>query len=239
VDVAVDPKQKGGLFVATSTAGVWHSTDAGATFTAAWPNNITHAMGAIAAASDGTLYAGTGETNPGGGSITYGGDGVYRSTDAGQTWQHVGLANAGTIGRIAVDPNDPNTICVAVSGNLFLPGGQRGIYVSTDGGDSWKRSFKVPNSTTGAVDVAVDPADSDHLLAALWDHQRTPDRRRYTGMGSGIWETKNGGTSWKRLGTAQGLPAPSDDIGRIGVAFAPSDSSRAYAIYANNASGSF
>jgi photosystem II stability/assembly factor-like uncharacterized protein len=239
VDAATDPEHKGGLFVATSTAGVWHSTDSGATFTSAWPDNITHAMGALAIASDGTLYAGTGETNPGGGSITYGGDGIYKSTDSGATWTHVGLETSGTIGRIVVDPKDPNTIWVAVSGNLFVPGVQRGVYVSTDGGDTWKRSFKPPNKTTGAADIAIDPNNSKHLVAGLWDHLRKPDVRRYTGAGSGIWETKNAGKSWQRLGTSEGLPAPSADTGRIGVAFAPSDSKRLYAVYANGPTGSF
>lgn len=239
VDAAADPKQKGGLYVATSTAGIWHSTDSGSTFTSVWPNNLTHAMGAIAIASNGTIFVGTGETNPGGGSITYGGDGIYRSTDGGDTWRHVGLGSSGTIGRIVVDPQDPQHIWVAASGNLFVPGGQRGIYVSTDGGDTWKRSLKGPNDTTGGVDVTVDPNDSKHVIASMWDHLRQPDDRRYTGKGSGIWETTNGGTSWKRLGSVQGLPAPSADTGRIGVSFAPSDSSRLYAVYANGPTGSF
>ncbi|MDP9318758.1 MAG: glycosyl hydrolase [Actinomycetota bacterium] len=239
VDAAVDPQQEGGLYVATSTAGVWHSTDSGATFTSVWPSGITHSMGALAIAPDGTLYAGTGETNPGGGSITYGGDGVYRSTDGGATWKHVGLESAGTIGRIVIDPQNPQRIWVAVSGNLFVPGGQRGVYVSTDGGDSWKRSLKPPNDTTGAADITVDPTDPAHLVTGLWDHLRQPDDRRYTGIGSGIWETHNGGTSWQRLGAGEGLPARSADTGRIGVAFAPSNGHRLYAIYANNVSGSF
>jgi photosystem II stability/assembly factor-like uncharacterized protein len=239
VDTVADPTHKGGLYVATSTAGVWHSTDAGKTFTSVWPSTVTHAMGALAITPTGTLFAGTGETNPGGGSITYGGDGIYRSTDAGKTWQHVGLTSSGTIGRITVDPANPKRIWVAVSGNLFVPGGQRGVYESTDGGTTWKRSFTPPNDTTGAVDVSVDPSDSQHVVAALWDHLRTPDDRRYTGKGSGIWETHDGGATWTRLGAGQGLPPASATTGRIGVTFAPSDANRLYAIYANNAQGSF
>ncbi len=239
VDAATDPRHKGGLYVATSTAGVWHSTDSGKTFTSAWPTNVTHAMGAIAIAPDGTLYAGTGETNPGGGSITYGGDGIYRSTDGGATWKHLGLAGAGTIGRIAIDPKNPQRIWVAVSGNLFVRGGQRGVYVSKNGGTTWKRSFRPPNATTGAADIAIDPANPNHVVAGLWDHLRKPNLRRYTGIGSGIWETRDGGKSWQLLGTREGLPAPASDTGRIGVAFAPSDANRLYAIYANDKSGRF
>ncbi len=239
VDAATDPQHKGGLYVATSTAGVWHSTDSGDSFTSVWPASITHAMGALAIAPDGTLYAGTGETNPGGGSITYGGDGVYRSSNGGQTWQHIGLSRSGTIGRIVVDPTNPSRIWVAASGNLFVPGGQRGVYLSTNGGTTWTRSFTPPNATTGAADITVDPTNPDHVIAALWDHLRQPDKRRYTGKGSGVWQTMDGGQSWQRLGTAQGLPAPSADTGRIGVAFAPSDPNRVYSIYANNTAGSF
>lgn len=239
VDATVDPRHEDGLYVATSTAGVWHSTDGGKTFTSAWPAAVTHSMGAIAAAPDGTLYAGTGETNPGGGSITYGGNGIYRSTDGGKSWKRVGLESAGTIGRIVVDPKQPSRIWVAVSGNLFVPGGQRGVYLSTNGGDSWKRSFRPPNDTTGAADVAVDPKDPDHVIAGLWDHLRQPEKRRYTGVGSGVWETRNGGKSWQRLGGDEGLPQPSKNTGRIGVAFAPSNPKRVYAVYANNESGSF
>ena len=239
VDAVIDPLNEGGLYVATSTAGVWHSTDSGSTFARAWPADVTHSMGAIAAAPDGTLYAGTGETNPGGGSLTYGGTGVYRSTDGGDTWEHLGLKSSRTIGRIVVDQDDPSRIWVAVSGNLFNKGGQRGVYLSTDGGDSWQRSLRPPNGTTGAADLAIDPDDPDHLIAGLWDHRRTPAKRIYTGEGSGVWETRNGGDSWQRLGAAEGLPAPSDDTGRIGVAFAPSNGDRVYAVYANNTSGSF
>ena len=169
---------------------MWYSSDFGVSFVPVWPEDVTHSMGAIAATSDGTLFAGTGETNPGGGSLTYGGTGLYRSTDDGATWERVGLKKSGTIGRIVVDPTDANRIWVAVSGNLFNKGGQRGVYLSTDGGDSWQRSLRPPNGTTGAADIAMDPDDPDHLIAGLWDHKRTPALRRYTGVGSGVWETQ-------------------------------------------------
>lgn len=239
VDAAVDPRHPGGLYVATATNGVWHSTDAGHRFTSVWPQTAPHSMGALAISPDGTLYAGTGETNPGGGSITYGGSGVYRSTDGGKTWRRMGLPDSSTIGRIVVDPTNPNRVWVAVSGNLFVPGGQRGVYESTNAGNTWHRSLTPPTATTGAADLAVDPADHNHVIATMWDHIRKPGTRIYTGIGSGIWETRNAGRSWQRLGTDQGLRAPAKNVGRIGIAFAPSDSRRVYAIYANNGLGSF
>jgi photosystem II stability/assembly factor-like uncharacterized protein len=238
-DGVVDPTSPDTIYVASATNGVWKSSDAGETFTSVWPKNITHSMGALAITPDGTLYAGTGETNPGGGSITYGGDGIYRSTNGGTSWQRVGLTSSSTIGRIVVDPTDADRIWVAVSGNLFTPGGERGIYVSSDGGDSWSRSLASPNQTTGATDVAIDPSDSDHLIATMWDHIRKPDARVYTGVGSGVWESQDGGDSWQRLGADEGLQAPSENTGRIGVAFAPSDPNRVWIIYANNETGAF
>ena len=239
VDGVVDPTAPDTIFVATATNGVWTSADAGETFTSVWPDDVTHSMGALAITPDGTLFAGTGETNPGGGSITYGGDGVYRSTDGGKSWQHVGLESSGTIGRIVVDPENADRIWVAVSGNLFTPGGERGVYVTTDGGDTWSRSLAPPNDTTGSTDLAVDPSDPDHVIATMWDHIRKPDARIYTGIGSGVWETHNGGQTWSRLGAAEGLQAPSENTGRLGVAFAPSDPDRVWIIYANDETGAF
>lgn len=239
VDAVVDPTRRNSLYVATATNGIWHSADAGKTFTSVWPDDFTHAMGALAITPDGTLFAGAGETNPGGGSLTYGGDGIYRSTDGGDSWERIGLTSSATIGRIVVDPRDPDRIWVAVSGNLFVPGGQRGVYRSDDGGDSWRRVLEPRDSVTGATDVSIDPADPDHLLVTMWDHVRRPDARIYTGLGSGVWETRNGGDTWRRLGPAQGLPKADANTGRIGVAFAPSDGSRAYAIYSNDETGAF
>src|SRR6478735_3681765 len=104
---------------------------------AAWPNDYPQAIGALARGADGTLWAGTGEANASGGGITYVGDGVYKSTDDGQTWKNVGLENAGMIGRIAVDPADPKVVLAAASGSIYSTGGTRGLYRTTDGGKKW------------------------------------------------------------------------------------------------------
>ena len=239
VDGVVDPTQPNTIFVATATNGVWKSTNAGKNFSSVWPEDITHSMGALAITPDGTLFAGTGETNPGGGSITYGGDGVYRSDDQGRSWQRVGLTRSGTIGRIVVDPEHSNRIWVAVSGNLFTPGGQRGVYLTRNGGKSWKRSLRPPNELTGAADLAVDPSDSRHVIATMWDHVRKPDARIYTGLGSGVWETRNAGRTWRKIEPRRGLPASTANTGRIGVAFAPSDPDRVWVVYANDETGAF
>ncbi len=236
LDIAVDPNQADTIYIATASGGVWKSTDAGATLTQAWPTKTVQPIGAIAVAPDGTLYAGTGEAGPGGGSITYGGNGIYRSTDGAQTWTKAGTMPSPVVGRIVIDPADPNTIFVAGTGDLFNPGGGRGVYRSTDAGATWTRVLKGDTDTTGAVDLAIDPSNPNRIYAAMWDHRREPDLRIYGGVGSGVYRSIDGGDTWTRL--ANGLPAASKDIGRIGLAVSPSTPKRVYAIVIST-NGSF
>ncbi len=238
-DIAVDIELEDTIYVAAASGGVWKSTDAGQSYKRIWPTGRVQSMGALVMGSDGTLWAGTGETNPGGGSLTYGGNGIYRSTDRGKTWQNVGLRNSHRIARIAVDPKDPDHVLVAVSGNLFAGGGERGLYETKDAGETWQLILEGETPTTGATDVAIDPKDPKNLLVAMWDHIRYPDVRYYSGVGSGMYRSTDGGKTFTRLGPANGLPPPSDEVGRIGVTFDPQDPSRAYAIYANNSKGAF
>jgi photosystem II stability/assembly factor-like uncharacterized protein len=238
VDIAVDPVLADTVYIAAASGGIWKSTNAGDTFQEAWPRDNVQAMGALAITPNATLFAGTGESNPGGGSLSYGGDGVYRSTDRGLTWQHVGLGNTQRISEIVVHPTNPNIIFVAATGHLFSPGGARGLYRSTDGGNTWSLILAGDTPTTGASDIAINPANPNRMYVAMWDHLRVPNLRTYGGIGSGIYRSDNGGNSWTRLGVAQGLPAPNADIGRIGIALAPSNPSQLYAIYIDT-SGDF
>ncbi|MGN9758766.1 WD40/YVTN/BNR-like repeat-containing protein [Streptomyces sp. SD31] len=230
VSLALDPKRADTLYAAAASGGLWRSTDAGATFHSVWPDSWTQAMGAVAAAPDGTLYVGTGEPNPGGGSITYEGTGLYRSRDGGKSWTPIGLRDSGAISAITVDPANPRRIYVAAAGSLYNGGGDRGIYRSEDGGTSWKRILTGANEFTGATEIVI---DGDRLYAVLWDHRRTPELRTYGGVGSGVFRSTDDGTTWQRLGG--GLPAQGPDVGRIGLAVA---GEKLYAI-ANKASGPF
>jgi photosystem II stability/assembly factor-like uncharacterized protein len=235
VDLALDPTHPDTLYIATASGGLWRSTDLGATFAPAWPADLTQAMGAVAASPDGTLYVGTGEPNPGGGSLTYTGTGVYRSTDAGATWTGIGLADSGAIGHIAIDPHNPQRLFVAATGSLFNPGGDRGVYRSDNGGASWTRVLAGATDTTGATEVMFDPGNPQRMFAVMWDHRRQPNLRSYGGVGSGVYRSTDGGNSWQRLDSL--VPAAAD-LGRIGVGIAPSDPSRMYAIVGRGPSSS-
>jgi photosystem II stability/assembly factor-like uncharacterized protein len=220
LDIVVDPKHRDAIYVATATGGVWHSTDAGKTFASVWPDDLVQTIGALAITPGGTLYAGTGEAGPGGGSLTYGGTGVYRSTDGGAHWQNVGLRKSERIGRIVVDPSDAKTVWVAANGPLFGAGGDRGLYKSTDGGSSWANVLPPSTPTAGAVDVALDPDDHHTVYAAVWDRIRHPGNRDYTGGGSALYRSKDGGATWAAVGQqlfGPGVPS----VGRLGVAAAP------------------
>lgn len=235
-DLVADPSRADTVYAGAATGGVWRSTNAGGTFTSVWPATLTPSIGALAITGGGVLYAGTGEGNPGGGSVTFPGNGIYRSTDAGASWTHRGLAGSERIGRLAIDPGNANRIFAAATGSLFVPGGVRGLYRTLDGGLTWQLVLAGVNGTTGAVDVAIDPVNPNRVYAAMWDHIRRPQGRTYGGVGSGVYRSTDGGTSWTRL--AGGLPSASTNLGRMGVAVARSNPNRLYVIAADT-SGDF
>ncbi|GGK39143.1 hypothetical protein GCM10010124_34970 [Pilimelia terevasa] len=235
-DLVVDPSRPDTVYAGAASGGVWRSTDAGRTFTYAWDRGATQAIGAMAVADDGTLVVGTGEANPGGGSTTVSGSGVYRSTDGGATWTSLGLTGSARIGAVVVDPKNPARIFVAATGGLFSKGGERGVYGTVDGGATWKQLLAGTTPTTGAVELDMSAADPNTLYAAMWDHYRTPQRRVYGGTGSGVYRSTDGGATWTRLGG--GLPAASADLGRMGVVSARSDPRRLYVV-AMTAEGRF
>lgn len=234
VSVALDPTRRDSLYVAAASGGLWKSTDAGRTFRTAWPDQQTQAMGAVATAPDGTVYAGTGEPNPGGGSITYEGTGLYVSTDGGRSWRNSGLRDSGAISAITIDPRNPRRIYVAAAGSLYNGGGQRGVYRTTDGGRSWTRILAGANDFTGATELLLDPRDSNRMYAVMWDHRRVPNLRQYGGVGSGVYRSVNGGATWQRLDSL--VPA-GPMVGRIGLGMAPNDPDRLYAILSRGNTG--
>jgi hypothetical protein len=246
-DIAPDPTQAGTVFVGVATAGVWKSTDGGVNMTKAWPDDFPQAIGAVTVAPNGDVWVGTGEVNPGGGSLSYGGDGVYRSSDDGATWTRVGLAGSSTIGAIRFNPQHPNIVYAASGGSLFAPGGVRGLYKSTNYGATWTRILAGVNDFTGATDIAMDPTNPDKMFVPMWDHHRETLCRCYTGPGTGLYLTTNGGASWTRLENDRITSfTPGDAIGfasststtttaqaRLGVAIAPNNPNRVYVTTGN------
>jgi photosystem II stability/assembly factor-like uncharacterized protein len=243
-DVAVDPSTKDVAYLATGTGGLWRTTDGGATFTAAWNDHLPQSMGAVAVDSHGVVWAGTGEPDNGGGSAYYG-NGVYKSADKGATWTHMGLDNGDTIGRIAIDPRDDNRVFVAVMGALHDTEPTRGLFMTEDGGTTWTRVIVPDSASTGAIDVAIDKANPDIMLATTWDKIRDEKSRIY-GKNSFLYQSTDAGRTWTNIQRAP-LPQSADVpgqaitdtyVGRIGIDFSDSDPNRAYLI-SSAAGGNF
>jgi len=222
------------IYVGTASGGIFYTADKGATWTPLFDEQPTLAIGdiAIAPSDERVLYVGTGEPNGGGGSITYDGMGVYKSTDGGATWEHLGLDSTGSIGKIVVHPDDPAIVYVGAMGRLFENNEQRGLYKSSDGGATWEQVLYLSDST-GVIDIAMHPGDPNILYAAAWERIRRPHARRYGGATSGIYRSNDGGRTWEELNG--GLPDRPMRKGRIGLAIAPSDPDVLYAYYTNAA----
>ncbi len=221
-------------YFGSTGGGVWKTGDGGASW-----NNVsdgffkTGSVGSIAVApSDpNVVYVGMGEA-PIRGVMTSHGDGIYRSTDAGATWQHLGLKNARQISKVRVHPDNPDLVYVAVQGSPYMPTEERGIYRSKDGGLHWDKIHYV-DSSSGVSDLSMDPNNPRILYAAYWDHQRLPWKMRSGGKGSGIWKSTNSGDDWVKL--SEGLP--DSLMGKIGVVVSPAQSSRVFAIIESDQGG--
>ncbi len=212
-------------YAATASGGVWKSVDGGVSWDPIFDDQPTQSIGSIAVAPSDTnvLYVGTGEANVRGNSGP--GDGIYKSTDGGETWQHV-WTQVGQIGRIAVHPTNPDVAFAAVLGHAFGPNPERGVYRTTDGGKTWQRVLYV-DPDTGAWDVTFDPSNPHILYAGLWQMRRTPWGMTSGGPGSGLYTSRDGGATWTEI-TGSGLPG--GPWGKVGVRVAPSAPDRIYAL---------
>ena len=212
VDLAVVESDTYTFYAATATGGVWKTTDNGVTFKPVFEKANTHSVGDIAVhqANPNILWVGTGERANRQSSSW--GDGIYVSHDAGESWKHVGLEDSHHIGRIVLHPTDTNVAYVAAMGHLWGPNEERGLYKTSDGGESWERLIYV-DENTGVVDVAMDPNDPNIMYASTYQRRRRPYGFHGGGPGSGLHKSTDGGKTWKEL--RNGLPE--GDYGRIGI----------------------
>src|SRR6202050_4119208 len=220
------PGQADIIYVATTTGGVFKSVNAGISFAPIFDHaGAMMSTGAIAVAPSNptVVWVGTGEADNRQSSSW--GDGVYKSLDAGATWQKMGLADTHHIGKIVIHPTDPNTVYVAAVGHLWGSNPERGVFKTTDGGKTWKKVL-YKDENTGAIDLAMDPKNPDVLYAAMYQHQRKGWGYNGGGPGSGIFPTMERGAAWTEL--KNGLPV--GDKGRIGLATFAGDNRVVYAI---------
>jgi photosystem II stability/assembly factor-like uncharacterized protein len=211
-DIAVDPKNRNVWYVAVSSGNLWKTDNRGNTWTPIFENYGSFSLGVVVVdpRDSNVVWLGTGENNNQR-SVAFG-DGVYKSTDAGKSWTHVGLPNSEHIGEILIDPRDSNVVYVAAIGPLWSAGGDRGLYKTVDGGKTWKAVLTV-SPDTGVTDVAMDPKRPDVLYAAAYQRRRAVGQLIGGGPESALFKTTNGGQTWSKL--SKGLPTV--EIGRIGI----------------------
>src|SRR6266853_1823797 len=220
------PGRPNDFYFGAVNGGVWKTIDGGRVWTPNFDGQSTASIGAIAVAPSApdTVYVGSGESTLRD-SVGFG-NGVYKSTDAGKTWAHLGLDETHHIGKIAIDPKNPNNVFVAAIGKLYAANKERGIFRSRDGGRTWQKVLGDEN--LGAVEVVIDPSNSQIVYAGLWNTRRPPwfTYAPTNGPGGGIFKSTDSGSTWTQL--TNGLPK--EGIGRTGIAIAPTNPNRVYAI---------
>lgn len=225
--VDVDLSDTNVIFVGASTGGVWRSRDGGIQWTPVFDDQPVLGIGSVAVfqANPDVVWVGTGEGNPRN-SVGVGA-GIYKSLDGGESWTLKGLENSERIHRVVPHPTDPNVVYAGVLGPTWSDGEERGVFRSRDGGESWEKILYVDEGT-GVADLVMDPSNPNKLFAAMWDYRRWPWTFHSGGPGSGLYVTYDGGDSWRELTPEDGLPE--GELGRIGLAFAPSNSRIVYAL---------
>lgn len=232
VDFDVYEADPSHFYVAYASGGLWKTTNNGISFTPLFDDQASMTIGDIAVdwSNNETIWVGTGENNSS--RSSYAGTGVYKSTDGGETWQHMGLAETQRTGRIILHPTDPNTVWVAAAGALYSPNPERGVYKTTDGGRTWTQTLFVDDKT-GAIDLVIDPSNPDVLYAAMWHRERRAWNFVESGAGSGIYKSTDGGENWTLISTARSGFPTGVGVGRIGLALHPGDTDILYAFLDN------
>jgi photosystem II stability/assembly factor-like uncharacterized protein len=221
------PGQPNVFYIGVNNGGVWKTTDYGRTWSPIFDDQPTGSIGdlVVSPSNPDVIYVGSGEglQRP---DLSVG-DGIYKSTDAGKTWSHLGLENIQQVGGMAIDPANENRVFVAALGHPYGPNPERGVYRTLNGGKTWEKVL-YKDENTGAVQVTIDPSNSNIIYAALWAGRQGPwENGAWNGPESGLFKSTDGGNTWKKL--TNGLPTAEQGLGRIGFSIAPSDPNRLYA----------
>jgi photosystem II stability/assembly factor-like uncharacterized protein len=230
-DIDANPADPTEFYVAYASGGVWYTANNGQSFTPIFDSIDVLTIGDIAVNwKTGTIWVGTGEVNSS--RSSYAGMGMYKSTDKGKTWQWIGLPDSHHIGKVQLHPTDDNTAWVAVLGHLYSPNGERGVFKTTDGGQTWKKTLYV-DENTGAVDLDINPQNPNEVYAAMWYRTRRAWDFVAAGATTGIYKSTDGGNTWSSI-TKGGSGFPqTDKLGRIGIAVSPKNPQIVYAILDN------
>lgn len=233
-DIDVNPEDPTQFYVAYASGGLWKTVNNGISFTPVFDHEASMTIGDIAVdwKHGETIWVGTGENNSS--RSSYAGTGVYKSTDKGKTWEYAGLGETQHTGKIIISPADPNTIWVAAIGHLYSPNPERGVFKTTDGGKTWKKTLFIDDNT-GVIDLAIDPGNPKILYASAWYRTRRAWNFEESGKTSGIYKSSDGGDTWYLVSTKEsGFPVGSG-VGRIGLAVYPKNTEVIYAVVDNQA----
>lgn len=215
-DVDVNPENPTEFYVGYASGGLWYSNNNGMSFTPVMDTSPTQNVGEIAVDwKNRTLWVGTGEHNAS--RSSYAGIGILKSTDQGKTWQNMGLTDSHHIGKIEINPNNPNEVVVGVTGHLYSKNNERGIYKTIDGGKMWKNTLFIDDET-GIIDISISPKDFNRQFAAAWKKDRKAWNFIGNGATSGIYKSEDGGNSWKLMTTPESGFATGEGVGRICLA---------------------
>ena len=231
VDLDINPEDPTHFYVAYASGGLWETRNHGNTFSPLFDNQVVMTIGDIKVDwKENIIYVGTGENNSS--RSSYSGNGIYKSVDNGKSWTHIGLDDSHHIGRIIIHPNNSKVLWVAALGHLYSKNIERGVYKSIDGGETWKKTLYV-NDLTGAIDLIIDESNPNILYASMWEKDRKAWNFDGAGLGSGIYKSTDGGSTWLEIsGGSSGFP-DTEGTGRIGLDISRSNPNILYAILDN------
>ena len=231
VDIDVNEEAPQNYYVAYASGGLWVTDNYGSSFEPLFDHESVMTIGDIAVDwKNNIIWLGSGESNSS--RSSYAGDGMYKSTDGGKTWQHLGLNETHHIGRVVIHPTNPDIVWVAALGHLYSANAERGVYKTTDGGKTWEKTLFISNDA-GVVDLIIDPTNPNVLYSAAWERERKTWNFKGSGEGSGIYKSTDGGNNWQLVTSGDNGFPHDQGVGRIGLAISPQNPNKIYALMDN------